>query len=82
MLIITLAPMAPHFASELWRGFVQAEGRLNEHSCQFQWNKPVLEQRWPQLDEAFKLPVFIRVSKNFCQFHQILIENVFMFSCW
>nr|CAI5823146.1 unnamed protein product [Callosobruchus analis] len=46
--IILLAPMAPHFASELWSGFVSAPNRLND-SGEVIWDKAVLEQKWPVL---------------------------------
>lgn len=56
-LIIAVAPMAPHFASELWLRFLSASGRFNK-----EWEKPVLEQSWPKVDAAFELPCHIHVS--------------------
>ncbi|XP_034237398.1 probable leucine--tRNA ligase, mitochondrial [Thrips palmi] len=61
MLITTLAPMAPHFASELWRGLALAP-RLVESSSGINWGKPVLHQPWPQLDPEYHLPVTIYIK--------------------
>ncbi|KAK3933294.1 putative leucine--tRNA ligase, mitochondrial [Frankliniella fusca] len=66
-LISTLAPMAPHFASELWQGFLQAPGRLNTESSDIKWEKPVLEQPWPTLDSKFELPLTVLINhKEVC----------------
>ncbi|XP_033109987.1 probable leucine--tRNA ligase, mitochondrial isoform X2 [Anneissia japonica] len=46
-LCIMLAPMAPHIASEMWQGLAS----VAQPSSQFQWDKTVLEQSWPVLDE-------------------------------
>ncbi|XP_044270469.1 probable leucine--tRNA ligase, mitochondrial [Tribolium madens] len=59
--IILLAPMAPHFASELWSGFVSAPDRLNQ-SGEIDWEKPVLEQRWPTLDDRYNLDLVCKVN--------------------
>ncbi|KAM8710265.1 hypothetical protein ACLKA7_016972 [Drosophila subpalustris] len=60
--IIMLAPMAPHFASELWSKFVSVPGRLNAASEELQWSKNVLEQRWPDVDAAYQLDLAIKVN--------------------
>ncbi|KAL7734259.1 hypothetical protein ACLKA6_011923 [Drosophila palustris] len=60
--IIMLAPMAPHFASELWSKFVSVPGRLNAASEELQWTKDVLEQRWPDVDAAYQLDLAIKVN--------------------
>ncbi|KAH8302163.1 hypothetical protein KR044_003397 [Drosophila immigrans] len=60
--IIMLAPMAPHFASELWSRFVSVPGRLNAASEELQWSKDVLEQRWPDVDAAYQLDLCIRIN--------------------
>lgn len=57
-----LAPMAPHFASELWSKFVSIAGRLNAASEELQWSEDVLAQRWPDVDAAYQLDLSIRVN--------------------
>ncbi|XP_044765914.1 probable leucine--tRNA ligase, mitochondrial [Coccinella septempunctata] len=59
--IILLSPMAPHFASELWSGFLQAPNRLN-HSSEIRWNKSVLEQDWPEIDSDYNLELLCQVN--------------------
>lgn len=61
-LIVSVAPMAPHFASELWRGFLLAPGRLNTKSTEIKWDKPVLKQSWPRLDDEFQLPFSVSIN--------------------
>lgn len=58
-LIIMLSPVAPHFSSELWAGFVSAPNRM---TSQFDWDKGVLEQSWPTVDDNFKLSFQCKVS--------------------
>nr|NP_647932.1 Leucyl-tRNA synthetase, mitochondrial [Drosophila melanogaster]AAF47943.1 Leucyl-tRNA synthetase, mitochondrial [Drosophila melanogaster]AAL90295.1 LD44376p [Drosophila melanogaster] len=60
--IIMLAPMAPHFASELWSKFVAIPGRLNPASQELQWSEDVLAQRWPDIDPAYNLDLSIKVN--------------------
>ncbi|KAH8323945.1 hypothetical protein KR074_000626 [Drosophila pseudoananassae] len=60
--IIMLAPMAPHFASELWSKFVAVPGRLNPASEELQWSEDVLAQRWPDIDAAYNLDLSIKVN--------------------
>ncbi|KAI8041430.1 hypothetical protein M5D96_005689 [Drosophila gunungcola] len=60
--IIMLAPMAPHFASELWSKFVAIPGRLNPASQELQWSEDVLAQRWPDIDAAYNLDLSIKVN--------------------
>lgn len=59
--IILLAPMAPHFASELWSGFVSAPNRLTTNE-EIQWDKGVLEQRWPDIDYDYNLDLVCQVN--------------------
>lgn len=61
--IILLAPMAPHFASELWSGFVSAPNRLN-NTQEILWDKTVLEQKWPEIDVDYNLDLICMVKKN------------------
>ncbi|KAL4712768.1 hypothetical protein ACJJTC_008065 [Scirpophaga incertulas] len=49
-LIIMLAPVAPHFSSELWSGLRSAPNRISNDL--FAWNKNVVEQLWPIVDGA------------------------------
>lgn len=59
--IVLLAPMAPHFASELWSGFTSASNRLNNSNNEILWDKTVLEQKWPVLDNNYNLDLVCRV---------------------
>lgn len=60
--IIMLAPMAPHYASELWSKFCSTPNRLNPESRELQWNEDVLSQHWPSVDLQYKLDFTVRVS--------------------
>lgn len=62
--IIMLAPMAPHFASELWQQFVALPHRLNPDSNEIQWERKVFEQNWPVIDEDYALDLTIKVSSH------------------
>jgi len=56
--IIMLAPMAPHFASTLWSGFVSAPGRINQNWEQICWENDVIDQKWPQVDSDYVLNLY------------------------
>ncbi|KAJ4448566.1 hypothetical protein ANN_10584 [Periplaneta americana] len=60
--IILLAPMAPHFASELWSGFVSAPNRLNTSSAEIKWDEDVLQQMWPQVDMHYCLELVCTIN--------------------
>ncbi|XP_069586258.1 leucine--tRNA ligase, mitochondrial [Ranitomeya imitator] len=64
-LIIMISPMAPHLASELWKGM----GHVAHKLCpQYSWSKDVLLQTWPTVDpEYLSQPDTVEVS--------ILINN-------
>ncbi|XP_037807422.1 probable leucine--tRNA ligase, mitochondrial [Lucilia sericata] len=66
--IIMLAPMAPHFASELWSKFASAPQRLNTSATELQWDKDVLSQQWPEIDQNYQLDLAIKVNgfENCC----------------
>lgn len=64
VLVIMLAPIAPHFASQLWAGIVTASGRLDRHQGEIDWSKSVLEQTWPQVDPTYKVPFVCFVSNT------------------
>ncbi|KAJ8954021.1 hypothetical protein NQ318_004314 [Aromia moschata] len=59
--IIMLAPMAPHFASELWSGFVSAPNRHN-NSSEIAWDKSVFDQTWPETDMDYNLDLICQVN--------------------
>ncbi|CAG5132754.1 unnamed protein product, partial [Candidula unifasciata] len=56
-LVVMLSSMAPHFASELWAGLADV-AQFETH----QWNLPVLEQAWPQLDDDFLMPLVCKIN--------------------
>ncbi|CAO1415945.1 unnamed protein product [Diamesa serratosioi] len=60
--IIMLAPMAPHFASELWSRFVAAPNRIAKDSDAINWNANVFEQKWPEVDQDYELELTFKAS--------------------
>jgi len=60
--IIMLTPMAPHFTSALWSGFVSAPGRINHKWEQINWENDVIHQKWPQVDSDYILNLYCVVS--------------------
>lgn len=67
-LIIMIAPMAPHFASELWSQFIRLPNRINECSTEINWDADVLEQLWPKIDTHHALDLEIEVIlESYCQ---------------
>lgn len=82
ILIIMLAPFAPHFASELWAGFVKAPNRICT-TGEILWDKPVLLQPWPRIDSDYSLPVNVIIqNQEVCQikvpkhtFDQLTLED-------
>lgn len=73
--IVTLAPMAPHFASELWAGFVSAPHRVNAVSDEIDWERPVLRQRWPEVDPEYCLDLLCKVG-DFC--HVCRVQTILL----
>ncbi|CAG9796636.1 unnamed protein product [Diatraea saccharalis] len=62
-LIIMLSPVTPHFCSELWAGFVSAPNRIcNQSQTNICWDKNVLEQQWPKVDEQYNLSLLCKVD--------------------
>lgn len=59
--IIMLAPIAPHFASELWAGFCSAPHRISNDG-EIQWDKDVLDQRWPDIDMEYEIKLKVKVT--------------------
>ncbi|XP_053695023.1 leucine--tRNA ligase, mitochondrial [Sabethes cyaneus] len=64
--IIMLAPMAPHFASELWERFLALPHRLNVSSEEIQWEKGLFEQNWPVVEEDYELDLTFKVNAYEC----------------
>lgn len=60
--IIMLAPMAPHFASEMWSKFIATPNRLNDECEDIQWTEEVLKQNWPTIDMEYKLDLTIKIN--------------------
>lgn len=62
-LIVMMAPMAPHFASELWAKFAGAPNRVCQTSNDaIRWDGDVMEQSWPTIDPNYKLNLIFKVS--------------------
>lgn len=59
--IIMLAPLAPHFASELWAGFCSAKHHLINES-EVKLNKDVMEQDWPEIDINYKMELNLNIN--------------------
>ncbi|XP_052863377.1 leucine--tRNA ligase, mitochondrial [Anopheles cruzii] len=66
--IVMLAPMAPHFATELWSQFVAVPNRAAnvEEYDGIRWNGGVFDQRWPQIDENFPLDLTFKINGAEC----------------
>ncbi|CAK9801529.1 Leucine--tRNA ligase, mitochondrial [Anthophora plagiata] len=70
--IIMLAPLAPHFASELWAAFSSAKYHLiNENEVKL--DKDVMEQTWPEIDKTYKIVLEIWI--NGAQYKKIKIPK-------
>ncbi|NWX85225.1 SYLM protein, partial [Nothoprocta pentlandii] len=52
-LCIMVAPMAPHIASEMWKGLAHMQHKLCAHH---NWEADVLHQSWPQVDPEYLRP--------------------------
>lgn len=64
--MIMLAPMAPHFSSELWSKFVATPNRKNNDlNDEIRWDFDVLEQNWPEIDLEYKLDLQLMVLIDF-----------------
>lgn len=62
-LFIMFAPIAPLFASECWSKFLTVPNRIDADELNFKWDKDVLEQNWPVVDENIDDILVIRVSQ-------------------
>ncbi|XP_063357531.1 leucine--tRNA ligase, mitochondrial [Cydia amplana] len=61
-LIIMLSPVAPHFCSELWAGFLSAPKRISQSTPLINWQENVLGQTWPKVDNHYKLSLLCKVD--------------------
>ncbi|NWR55142.1 SYLM protein, partial [Bucorvus abyssinicus] len=52
-LCIMVAPMAPHIASEMWKGLAHTQNKLCTHH---RWDVDVLHQSWPKVDPEYQQP--------------------------
>lgn len=60
--IIMLAPMAPHFASELWSRFRNTEGKISKDSQVINWTTDVLSQTWPKVDPHHTVELTVKAN--------------------
>lgn len=60
-LIVMLAPMAPHFASELWSLFLRVPNRI-DNGAGIDWESDVLQQSWPKIDPHYALDLKVKVN--------------------
>ncbi|XP_071089905.1 probable leucine--tRNA ligase, mitochondrial [Haliotis cracherodii] len=58
-LVVMIAPLAPHLASEMWVGLASLPNKHNHHYC---WDKSVLDQVWPDVDQDYPLPLVIKIN--------------------
>lgn len=72
--LIMLAPLAPHYASELWSGFCSAPHRMSNDDT-IQWDKDVLEQSWPQIDMNYKMRLRVFMNNNAADLTFVKIER-------
>ncbi|KZC11763.1 putative leucine--tRNA ligase, mitochondrial [Dufourea novaeangliae] len=61
--IIMLAPVAPHFASELWAAFCSIEHHLINES-EVKLDKDVMEQDWPDIDMDYRMVITLTVNNK------------------
>lgn len=57
-----LSPVTPHFCSELWAGFLEAPHRICTDPNVIDWNKDVMNQKWPKVDDEYQLSLLCKVS--------------------
>ena len=60
-ILILLAPMAPHLSSELWESFRSVE---RKQYTDFDWNRGVFHQEWPQVDQTFNMELKILANNH------------------
>ncbi|XP_076292718.1 leucyl-tRNA synthetase, mitochondrial [Lasioglossum baleicum] len=62
--IIMLAPIAPHFASELWAGFCSVKHHLINKD-EVKLDKDVMEQSWPEIDMDYNMLIHFYVNGKY-----------------
>ncbi|XP_055373598.1 leucine--tRNA ligase, mitochondrial [Condylostylus longicornis] len=60
--LIMLAPIAPHFASELWSRFCSTPNRINTNLVDIEWDRDVLRQKWPDIDMEYNLDFTVKIN--------------------
>uniref|UniRef100_A0A803VHJ8 leucine--tRNA ligase n=1 Tax=Ficedula albicollis TaxID=59894 RepID=A0A803VHJ8_FICAL len=90
-LCIMVAPMAPHIASEMWKGLAHMQNKLCSH---YHWDADVLHQSWPKVDPDYLQPsdvvemsvlinnkacgkVFVpqQAARNFEEVHELVLRS-------
>ncbi|NWT10806.1 SYLM protein, partial [Vireo altiloquus] len=90
-LCIMVAPMAPHIASEMWKGLAHMQNKLCIHH---HWDVDVLHQSWPKVDPEYLQPsdvvemsvlinnkacgkVFVpqQAARNFEEVHELVLQS-------
>uniref|UniRef100_A0A674HMG9 leucine--tRNA ligase n=1 Tax=Taeniopygia guttata TaxID=59729 RepID=A0A674HMG9_TAEGU len=90
-LCIMVAPMAPHIASEMWKGLAHVQNKLCTHH---HWDVDVLQQSWPKVDPEYLQPsdvvemsvlinnkacgkVFVpqQAARNFEEVHELVLQS-------
>ncbi|XP_064025896.1 leucine--tRNA ligase, mitochondrial [Pogoniulus pusillus] len=90
-LCIMVSPMAPHIASELWKGLAHMQNKLCPH---YQWDADVLHQSWPKVDLEYlqlsdvvemsvlinnkacgKVPVPQQAARNCQEVHRLVLQS-------
>ncbi|XP_042902519.1 probable leucine--tRNA ligase, mitochondrial isoform X2 [Parasteatoda tepidariorum] len=62
-LIIMLAPLAPHFSSELWSAYC---GAVTNSNYSYDLKSPVLLQNWPKMDVNCNMQINIKLNGDDC----------------
>uniref|UniRef100_A0AAG5CN91 leucine--tRNA ligase n=1 Tax=Anopheles atroparvus TaxID=41427 RepID=A0AAG5CN91_ANOAO len=62
--IVMLAPMAPHFAAELWEQFLAVPNRIERdpEGSDIRWDGGVFDQRWPEIDDEYPLDLTFKIN--------------------
>ncbi|XP_025947546.1 probable leucine--tRNA ligase, mitochondrial isoform X4 [Apteryx rowi] len=90
-LCIMVAPMAPHIASEMWKGLAHMQNKLCTHH---NWDADVLHQSWPKIDPKYlqpsdviemsvlinnkacgKVSVPQQAARNFEEVHELVLQS-------
>ncbi|XP_065485772.1 leucine--tRNA ligase, mitochondrial isoform X3 [Caloenas nicobarica] len=90
-LCVMVAPMAPHIASEMWKGLAHVQNKLCTHH---HWDVDVLHQSWPKVDSEYlqpsdvvevsvlinnkacgKVPVPQQAARNFEEVHELVLQS-------